>query len=111
MKDELKSSQNKIEALERDHISLVLEMSDKPLYGCEMDLQEFIISGFNIIKLAFVIYGVSGCKGDGLGYSQKPFNPRSETLNKPTKPSSSSSSQKGLNSYFVPVTDKVKVLN
>lgn len=70
LKDELKSSQNKNEALERDHISLVKEVSDKLLDEREMTLLDFIITDFNKIKLASIVYGVSRSKGGGLGYSQ-----------------------------------------
>lgn len=86
-------------------------MSDKPFDEHEMGLQKFTIIGFNRTKPASMIYGVSISKEEGLGYSQKPFNPRSETLIKPTKHSSSSSAQKGLDSYFVPAIDKAKVMN
>lgn len=111
LKDELKSSQNKNEALERDHIALVKEISDKPLDECEMALQKFIITGLNRTKLTSMIYGVSRRKGDGLGYFQKPFNPRSGTMIKPIEPYFSSYAQIRLDSYFVPTTDKAKVLN
>lgn len=47
----------------------------------------------------------------GLSYSQKSFNPRFETLSQPTNSSSSSSAQKGFDSYFVPATENAKVLN
>ena len=46
-------------------------MSNKPLGEHEMALQEFIITGFNMTKLASMIYGVSRSKGEGIGYSQK----------------------------------------
>lgn len=58
-----------------------------------------------------MIYGVSKRKGGGLGYSQKSFNPRSETLSKPINPSSSSSAKKGLDSYFIPTAKNAKNLN
>lgn len=98
-------------ALDKDHIALVKEASDKSLNEHEMDLQEFIINGFNRTKLASMIYGVSRSKWEGLGYSQKYFNPRFEILSKPTNASSSSSAKKGLNSYFVPAVKNAKVLN
>ena len=75
-----------------------------------MALQEFIINGFNRTKLASMIYGVSRSKGEGRDYSQKYFNAGFETLSKPTNPSSSSSSRKGLDSYFVPTVENIKVL-
>lgn len=75
-----------------------------------MALQEFIMTDFERIKLASMIYGVSKRKGEGFGYHQKPFNTRTKTLIKPLNPSSSSSFQKGLYSQFVPGTN-AKVLN
>lgn len=57
-----------------------------------------------------MIYGVSKSKGGGFGYSQKSKNPRNGTLIEPTKPSSSIHAQKGLDSYFVSPSKKVKVL-
>lgn len=52
MKEELNYVQSKIEALEKDHITLVKEVYDKPLDEHEMALQEFIITDFNRTKLA-----------------------------------------------------------
>lgn len=97
-KDELKSIQNKNEALQKDHISLLKEVSNKPLDEREMDNQESLMNGFNTIKLASMIYGVSRTKGEGLGCSKKYFNPRFETLRKPIDPSFSNSAQKGIKS-------------
>ena len=68
LKDELKASQKKIVSLERDHIAQVNKVSDKPLSEHEMALQEFIIYGFKITKLASMIYGVSKSKGEGIVY-------------------------------------------
>lgn len=82
-------------------------MCDKTLDEHEMTLQEFIIIGFNMTKIISMIYGVSISKGAGLVYSQKPFNLRSGTLIKLIKHSSSSSVKKGIDSYFVPVADKI----
>ncbi|XP_050889937.1 uncharacterized protein LOC127095267 [Lathyrus oleraceus] len=67
LKDELKFVQNKKEALEKDRIGLVKEMSNKPLDECELALKEFLINGFNRNKIASIIYGVSISKGEGLG--------------------------------------------
>lgn len=58
-------------------------MSNKPINSREMALREFIITCFNMTKLASIIFGVSRSKGGGLDYSQKPFNQRSGTLIKP----------------------------
>lgn len=58
-----------------------------------------------------MINGVTRSKWEGLGYSRKYFNPRFETLSKPIDPSSSSSTQKGLNSYFVPAAETTKIMN
>lgn len=59
---ELKSSENENEALERDRLALVKEVSHKPIDEHEMSLQKFIINGFNRTKLASMIYGVSRIK-------------------------------------------------
>lgn len=75
-------------------------MFDKPIDEHEMALRKFIITGFNRTKLPSMIYGVSRSKREGLGYSQKCFNPRSDTLIKPRNPSSSSCFKKGFDSYF-----------
>ena len=66
-------------------------MSDKPLDEYEMAFQEFVIIHFNITKLSSMIYGVTRRKGKSLGYSEKSFNPRSETLSEPIESSSLSS--------------------
>lgn len=71
LKEELNSVQNKNNALDKDHIALVKEVSIKPLDDHEMALQEFVINDFNKTKLSFIIYRVSRSKGEGLGYSQK----------------------------------------
>lgn len=47
---------------------------------------------------------------EGLGYSQKTFNPKFEVLSKKTDPSSSSSTHRGLKSYFAPTAENAKVL-
>lgn len=57
VRDELNFSKEKIENLERDEISLIKDMSDNEYY-----FQEFVIPGYNIIKLASMIYGVSKSK-------------------------------------------------
>lgn len=57
-----------------------------------------------------MINGVSRSKGEGLGSLQKTFNLRFETLSKPTDPSSSSSAQRGLDSYFIPISQNANVL-
>lgn len=86
-------------------------MSDKPFSEYEMALQEFVISAFKRTKIAFMIYSISRRRGEGLGYSKIFFSSRSETLIKPIEPTSSSSAQKGLYSYFVPEANKEEVLN
>lgn len=96
MKDELKSAQSKDEVLEKDHIALVKEVSDKPLDDHEMTLQKCLINDFNRTKHASMIYGVSRRKREALGYSQKTFNPRFETLSKTTNTSSSTLLKKEL---------------
>lgn len=47
-------------------------MCDKPLDKNELALQNFIISDYERMKLASMIYGVSKSKWEGLGYHQKP---------------------------------------
>lgn len=111
LKEELNNVQSKKEFLEKDHIALVKEVYDKPLDDHEMALQEFILNGFNRTKLDCMIYGVSISKSECLGYSQKSFNHRFETLSKPKDHSSLNSTKKGLNSYFVPAAENAKVLN
>ena len=86
-------------------------MSDKPLNKYESALQEFVIFGYNKTKLASLIYGVSKIKGEGLGFHQKPYNPRIGILMKPLYPSSSSTAQKRLNTYVMLVAENGKVLN
>lgn len=111
IRDELNISKDKIEKLERDQITLIKDISDKPLDKYELALQEFIISGFERTKLASMIYGVSKSKVEGLGFHQKPYNSMTEILVKQSDPSSSSTSQKGLNAYFMSATINGKVLN
>lgn len=111
LKDELKYVQNKNEDLERDHNAPVKDVSDKILDKHEIDLQEFILTGLEITKLASMIYGVSRSKGEGMGYCQKPFNLRTKTLIKPSDPSSSKSTQKGLDFYFTLDFNNAKILN
>lgn len=59
LKEELKSSQNKVESLERDHIAQVNKMPDKPLSEHEMALQDFTITDIERTKLDSMIYGVN----------------------------------------------------
>lgn len=73
LKEELKYVQNKNEALERDHIAHVKDVSDKTFDKHEIPLQEFILIGLQRTKLASMIYGVSRSKGEGLGYHKKTF--------------------------------------
>lgn len=110
MKDELRFSKYKIDKLETYHITLIKDITDKPLEEYELALQEFFIISFNRTKLASMIYGVSRSNGEGVGHHKKPCNPRIETLIKPSNPFHSSSAKKGLYSQFVPTTD-AKVLN
>lgn len=65
-------------------------MSDKPLDKNELALQDFIVSGYDITKLASIIHGVSKSKVEVLGYHQKPYNTKINILMKPSDPSSSS---------------------
>ena len=76
IRDELNFYKDKIEKLERDQIYLIKDMFDKPLDKYELSIQEFVISAFRITKLASMIYGIIIRKGEGLGYHQKPYNPR-----------------------------------
>lgn len=46
-----------------------------------------------------------------MGYNEKSFTTKDLTLQKLSDPSSSSTAQKGLNTYFVLVADNGKVLN
>ncbi|XP_050916206.1 uncharacterized protein LOC127131326 [Lathyrus oleraceus] len=109
--DELNLSKDKIGKLERDQISLIKYISNKPLDNYESTLQEFVISDFNITKLASMVYGVSKSKGHGIGFHQQPYNTRTKIFVQPSDPSSSSTAQKGLNAYFMPAVENCKVLN
>lgn len=111
MKEELRSVRNKNATLKRDHIVHLKEVSHKTLDGHEMDLQEFILIGLKRTKLASIIYDVSRNRGEGIGYYQKPFNPRIETLIETSYTSSLESTQKGLHFYFVPDLNNAKALN
>lgn len=86
-------------------------MSNKPLDKHVLALQELIIYGFERTKLTSMIYELSKSKGEGLGYHQKPYNPRTKILMKSSNPSSSSTAKKRLNAYFVPIAENGKVLN
>lgn len=55
-KDEPKSIPNQNEALKKEHITLVKEVSDTTLDEHEMVFQEFLINGFDITKHASMIY-------------------------------------------------------
>lgn len=94
-RDELNFSKDKIEKIERYQIALIKYMSDKPIDKYEFALQEFVIFVYNRTKLASMIYEMSKRKGEGLGYHQKPYNPRDNILTKPSNPSSSSTAQRG----------------
>lgn len=50
LKEELKSYQDKIESLEKDHISQIKEISHKPLSEHEKYLQYFTITGLERTK-------------------------------------------------------------
>lgn len=58
-----------------------------------------------------MVYGVSKSKGEGLGYHQKPYNPRTSVLVKPSNPSFSSTAKNGLYAHFIPAIEKGKILN
>lgn len=85
-------------------------MYDKPLNKNELVLQDFIEFGYDRIKLASIIYGVSKSKGEGLSYHHKLYNPRINISVKPSNPSSSSTAQKRLNAYFLLAAEKGKIL-
>lgn len=86
-------------------------MSNKPLDKNELGTQDFIVSGYDRTKLASITYGVSKSKWEGLGYHNKPYNLRINILLKPSYHSYSSTSQKGLNAYFMLAAKKGKILN
>lgn len=83
LKSKLKFSKEKFEKVEKDQIALAQDMCGKTLDENELALQNLIIFGFERIKLAFMIYGVSKRKREGLGYYQNPYNPRTCLLVKP----------------------------
>lgn len=95
IRDGLNFSKDKIDKLKKDQIALIKDMSDEPLNEYDLSLQEFFISGFNKTKFASMIYGVSRSKWEGFDYRQKSFNPRTETLMRPSDPSSSSFAKNG----------------
>lgn len=80
---------------ERDNIVVVKDAYDKIIDMREITLQEFILTGLR----------------EGLGYHQKPFNPRIKTLIKTSDPSFSKSAQKGLEFYFIRGSNNAKILN
>lgn len=84
---------------------------DKPLDKNELALQDFIISGYERTKLVSMIYGVSKSKGEDLGYHQKPYNRKTNILMKPLNPFSLSTTQKGLNAYFIRAVENGRILN
>lgn len=49
-------------------------MSDKSWSEHEMALQNFTITGLERTRLAFMIYGVSKSKGEGMGYNERCSN-------------------------------------
>lgn len=69
------------------------------------------MSGCERTKFSSMIYEVSNRKGEGLGYHQKPYNPRTNIFMKPSNPSSSSTAQKGMNAYFIPTAETGRILN
>lgn len=94
-----------------EQLASMKNMSDKSQDKNETSLWDFIISGYGRTKLASIVYGVSKSKGKGLGYPQKPYNSRFNILVKPSDPSSSSTTEKGLNAYFLSAAKKVKTMN
>lgn len=94
MKDELKSSKNKMDKLERDYIALTNNMSDKPLSEYQMAFLKFVNFFFNRTKVASMIYGLSRSKGECLGLSEQFVDLKSEIWIKSTKLLSPSSAQK-----------------
>lgn len=82
MKYELKASQNKTKYLERNHIAQVNKVYDELLSEHEMTLQQFIITCFERTKLAFMIYGASKRKGEGLRYNEKRFTTKESNFTK-----------------------------
>ncbi|XP_050888860.1 uncharacterized protein LOC127094028 [Lathyrus oleraceus] len=108
LKEELKIPQNKVENLDKEHITLVNKLSNKNLNEHEIDLQDFIMTGIERTKLAYIIYGVSKSKGKDMSYNE---NKAKAQLIKTPNASPSSNSQTDLKTYFVPASDKGKSLN
>lgn len=111
LKDDLNLSKEKIEKFEKEQITSIKDMSDKPLDKNELALQDFIIYGSEKPKLASMIYGVSKSKIESFGYHQKPYNPIIDILMKPSNPSSLSTAQKRLNAYFMHAAENGRILN
>lgn len=110
LKEELKISQNKVESLEKDHITLVNKICDKNLSEHDIALRDFIITNLERTKLASMIYGVSKSKGKGLGYNEKCSNSKAQLI-KTSRASSLSSTQTVLKTCFVSASDKGKSQN
>lgn len=73
LKDELNLFKEKFENLEKEQLASMKYMSDKYLDKNELALQDVIISGYDRIKLASIIYGVSKIKMEGLSENIRSF--------------------------------------
>jgi hypothetical protein len=100
---------NKI--IEKDQISYVQKGYDKTLNKHEIDIQKFIISSIERIKLASMIYGVSRNKGERVGFSEDTTHQSMKVLEKPIEASCSDCEQKELYPHFVPEASKAKVIH
>lgn len=67
--NELKYFQIISEVLQISDISQVKKMSDKSSDEREVSLHEFVLNGFDMTKLASMIYGISRNKGDVISFS------------------------------------------
>jgi hypothetical protein len=78
--------------------------SKKPLCEQDIALQEFIVTGIDISKVASMIYNVRRKKGEGIGFTEEFGKPNT------THPPCSDCIKKGLNAYFMSEADKTEVV-
>lgn len=110
VKEELKSSQDKIESLKWIHIALG-NKDDKPLSEHEISLQEFITISIERTKLSSMFYEVSKSKWEGMGYNKRSVYLGVSTLKNHSDPYSLSNAQTEIKDYFDLAAENSKILN
>jgi len=98
------------EILEKNELSNIKKI-DRPLTKYDNALNFFIIDGNDRRKLAYMIYGVSINKEEGIGFATKSPFKKVQTPMKTKKSSYFECIKKGMYSYFVLDDEKDKVLN